>query len=78
MEQKKIKVLDSYLRDGAQARNISFSIEDKIKSMLALDQRGVDYVEAGNPGFQLEKEKGGQQNGNDNDTKNPGSPRRIE
>lgn len=50
MEQKKIKILDSYLRDGAQARNISFSIEDKIKIMLALDQLGVDYVEAGNPG----------------------------
>ncbi len=50
MEQKKIQIFDSYLRDGAQARNISFSIEDKIKILMALDALGVDYVEAGNPG----------------------------
>jgi len=45
-----VKILDSYLRDGAQARNVSFSIEDKIKILKALDTFGVAYVEAGNPG----------------------------
>ncbi len=45
-----IKIFDSYLRDGAQARNVSFSIEDKIKILTALDNLGVAYVEAGNPG----------------------------
>jgi 2-isopropylmalate synthase len=47
---KEVKIFDSYLRDGAQARNVSFSIEDKIKILLALDNLGVAYVEAGNPG----------------------------
>jgi 2-isopropylmalate synthase len=47
---KTVKIFDSYLRDGAQARNVSFSIEDKIKILKALDKIGVAYVEAGNPG----------------------------
>ncbi len=47
---REIKIFDSYLRDGAQARNVSFSIEDKIKILTALDELGVAYVEAGNPG----------------------------
>ena len=47
---KRVKIFDSYLRDGAQARNVSFSIEDKIKILKALDEIGVAYVEAGNPG----------------------------
>ena len=48
--QKKISILDSTLRDGAQAQGISFSVEDKIKIAKALDDFGVDYIEAGNPG----------------------------
>ncbi|NMA84325.1 MAG: citramalate synthase [Epulopiscium sp.] len=47
---KKIYVFDSTLRDGAQAEGISFSVKDKIKIVKALDQLGVDYIEAGNPG----------------------------
>jgi len=46
----KIKIFDSTLRDGAQAKGISFSVEDKIKILKALDELGIDYVEAGNPG----------------------------
>jgi len=45
-----IVVLDSTLRDGAQAQGISFSVEDKIKIVKALDELGVQYIEAGNPG----------------------------
>jgi 2-isopropylmalate synthase len=45
-----IAVFDSTLRDGAQAEGISFSVEDKIKVTRALDELGVAYIEAGNPG----------------------------
>lgn len=45
----KITVFDSTLRDGAQAEGISFSVEDKIKIVKALDILGVKYIEAGNP-----------------------------
>lgn len=48
--QKRIFVFDSTLRDGAQAEAISFSVEDKIKITKVLDQIGVHYIEAGNPG----------------------------
>lgn len=47
---QKVDILDSTLRDGAQAEGISFSVEDKIKIIYALDQLGVAYIEAGNPG----------------------------
>lgn len=47
---KKIMIYDSTLRDGAQAKGISFSVEDKLKIVEALDKIGVDYIEAGNPG----------------------------
>lgn len=46
----KVFILDSTLRDGAQGQGISFSVEDKLKIVKALDDLGVDYVEAGNPG----------------------------
>ncbi len=45
-----IKIFDSSLRDGAQAKGISFSVKDKIKVVEALDRLGINYVEAGNPG----------------------------
>ena len=44
-----ISVLDSTLRDGAQGENISFSVSDKLQIVRALDEFGVDYIEAGNP-----------------------------
>lgn len=47
---KKIDIFDSTLRDGAQAEGISFSVEDKIKIVRALDSLGIRYIEAGNPG----------------------------
>lgn len=49
-QQKKITVLDSTLRDGAQGEGISFSVQDKIHVVRALDELGVAYIEAGNPG----------------------------
>ena len=47
---KKIVVLDSTLRDGAQAQGISYTVEDKLKIVKRLDSLGVAYIEAGNPG----------------------------
>ena len=45
----KLWILDSTLRDGAQGENISFSVQDKLRIVSALDQLGIDYIEAGNP-----------------------------
>ena len=47
---KKVIVFDSTLRDGAQGEGISFSVEDKLKILKLMDDLGVHYVEAGNPG----------------------------
>ncbi len=44
-----ILIFDSTLRDGAQGEGISFSVRDKLLILKALDDFGVDYVEAGNP-----------------------------
>jgi len=48
--EKKIDILDSTLRDGAQGEGISFSVQDKIHIIQTLDELGVTYIEAGNPG----------------------------
>ncbi len=50
MLEKKIDIFDSTLRDGAQGEGISFSVEDKIKIVKLLDELGISYIEAGNPG----------------------------
>ncbi len=46
----RIHIYDSTLRDGAQAQGISYSVEDKIKIVRRLDELGISYIEAGNPG----------------------------
>ena len=46
----KVIVYDSTLRDGAQAQGVSFTVEDKLKIVQKLDNLGVGYIEAGNPG----------------------------
>lgn len=46
---RKIEIFDSTLRDGAQGEGISFSVNDKLLIARALDDFGVDYIEAGNP-----------------------------
>lgn len=48
-EARKITVLDSTLRDGAQGEGISFSVQDKIHIVQTLDALGIDLIEAGNP-----------------------------
>ncbi len=37
------------MRDGAQGANVSFTLEDKIRIALKLDELGVDYIEGGWP-----------------------------
>ncbi len=46
----RISIYDSTLRDGAQGKGISFTVKDKIKIVKKLDELGIDYIEAGNPG----------------------------
>lgn len=48
-----IKIFDSTLRDGAQGEGISFSVSDKLKIVTALDNLGITYIEAGNPGSNI-------------------------
>ena len=50
MAVKNIAILDSTLRDGSQGEGISYSVQDKINIVRALDELGVAYIEAGNPG----------------------------
>jgi 2-isopropylmalate synthase len=47
---EKVEIFDSTLRDGAQGEGISFSVQDKLNIVRALDDLGVAYIEAGNPG----------------------------
>jgi 2-isopropylmalate synthase len=46
----KVFAYDTTLRDGSQAQGISFSVEDKLKIVRKLDELGIAYIEAGNPG----------------------------
>ena len=46
---KKIELLDSTLRDGAQGEGISFSVNDRLEIVRVLDDLGIPIIEAGNP-----------------------------
>ncbi|GIK97611.1 MAG: citramalate synthase [Alphaproteobacteria bacterium] len=50
MDEKRIYLFDSTLRDGAQTQGVDFSVADKLAIAKALDRLGVDYVEGGWPG----------------------------
>jgi len=45
-----IEILDTTLRDGAQGEGITFSMRDKLAVTETLDELGVAWIEAGNPG----------------------------
>jgi 2-isopropylmalate synthase len=47
---RRVFIYDTTLRDGSQGAGISFTIEDKIKIVKALDSFGVSYIEGGYPG----------------------------
>ncbi len=45
-----VTLYDTTLRDGTQAEDISFSVEDKLRIAQKLDEAGIHYIEAGWPG----------------------------
>lgn len=46
----KLTIYDATLREGAQGAQASLTVQDKIRTVRMLDQLGVHYIEAGNPG----------------------------
>ncbi|RLD17365.1 MAG: 2-isopropylmalate synthase, partial [Caldiserica bacterium] len=46
---RKILIFDTTLRDGEQTPGVSLDINDKIEIACALEELGVDYIEAGFP-----------------------------
>ena len=45
-----VEIYDTTLRDGAQAEDIAFSVEDKLRIVKKLDELGIHYIEGGWPG----------------------------
>ncbi len=45
-----VQLYDTTLRDGAQAEDVNFSVEDMVRVARKLDQFGVHYIEGGWPG----------------------------
>jgi 2-isopropylmalate synthase len=50
MNKERLYIFDTTLRDGAQTQGVDFSLDDKQKISVALDNLGVDYIEGGWPG----------------------------
>jgi len=49
MSTSRIKLYDTTLRDGSQASDINFTLEEKLALIEAFDRFGFDYIEAGWP-----------------------------
>jgi 2-isopropylmalate synthase len=47
---KDVVLSDTTLRDGCQAEDVSFTLEDKLRIAAKLDELGIDYIEGGYPG----------------------------
>jgi 2-isopropylmalate synthase len=45
-----VEIYDTTLRDGAQAEDVTLSVEDKLRITEKLDELGIPYVEGGWPG----------------------------
>lgn len=50
MEEKKIEIYDTTLRDGAQGESVFFTLHDQIRIAEKLDEFGFDFIEGGWPG----------------------------
>ncbi|MGH9389725.1 MAG: citramalate synthase, partial [Vicinamibacteria bacterium] len=50
MPKRRIRIYDTLLRDGTQAEDISFTVEDKLRVARKFDELGIDYIEGGWPG----------------------------
>ena len=46
----RIQTFDTTLRDGTQGEAVSFTVEDKLRIAIKLDELGIDYIEGGWPG----------------------------
>jgi len=42
-----IQIYDTSLRDGSQAEDVAFTLEDKLRIVERLDDFGVRYLEGG-------------------------------
>ena len=49
MKAQPLKIYDTTLRDGSQALDINFTVEEKLKLIREIDHFGIDYIEAGWP-----------------------------
>ncbi len=47
---EQLEIYDTTLRDGAQAEDVSFSVDDKIRIAQKLDELGIHFIEGGWPG----------------------------
>jgi 2-isopropylmalate synthase len=47
---KRVDLYDTTLRDGCQAEDVNFTLDDKLRIVERLDEFGVRYVEGGWPG----------------------------
>jgi len=47
---QEVKLYDTTLRDGCQAEDVSFTVEDKVRIAKKLDELGIHYIEGGWPG----------------------------
>jgi 2-isopropylmalate synthase len=47
---RRIQLYDTTLRDGCQAEDVSFTLEDKLRVAERLDDLGLHYIEGGWPG----------------------------
>ncbi len=45
-----VQLYDTTLRDGAQAEDVNFTVEDMVRVAKKLDQFGIHYIEGGWPG----------------------------
>jgi 2-isopropylmalate synthase len=45
-----VKLYDTTLRDGSQAEDIAFTVEDKLRIARKIDELGIPYIEGGWPG----------------------------
>jgi len=49
MENTRITIFDTTLRDGEQSPGCSMNVQEKVRRALQLDRLGVDVIEAGFP-----------------------------
>lgn len=51
-----VRLLDSTLREGEQTPGVDFTLDAKVEIACALDEFGIDYIEAGHPAVSPEIE----------------------